>query len=308
MDLAALRLFAAVAHEGGISAAAKKVHRVPSNVTTRIKQLEASLGTDLFVRRNRRLFLAPAGELLLEYAERLLDLSEEAKAAVQSDAPRGVLRIGTLESTAASRLPPLLSHYHEKYPRVRLELTTGTADALLEAVLDRTVDAAFIADCAASEQVEVLPVFPERLVIIAPRSHPPIRRAQDVHADTIIGFPAGCAYRRHLQAWLASGGVVPDRALDLSSYHAIVACVASGSGIAIAPQSVLQTIADSSVVATYALPKKKPVITSFVRRKGEASRALHAFEAEVIAWKKSAGRAARSRRGRASGGRRASEP
>ena len=295
MDLAALRLFAAVAHEGGISAAAKKVHRVPSNVTTRIKQLEASLGTDLFVRRNRRLFLAPAGELLLQYAERLLDLSDEAKAAVVSDVPRGVLRIGTLESTAASRLPPLLSHYHEKYPGVRLELSTGTADAMLEAVLNRKVEAAFVADCSASDQVELLPAFAERLVIIAPRSHPPIRRAQDVRADTIIGFPTGCAYRRHLQAWLASGAVVPDRTLDLSSYHAIVACVASGSGIAIAPQSVLQTIADASSVAVYALPEKQPVITSLVWRKGETSRALQAFSAVVAAWTKGRPAAAKRR-------------
>ena len=105
MDFSSLQLFKAVADEGGISAAAKKLHRVPSNVTTRIQQLEASLGTALFVRKNRRLFLSPAGELFLSYVEQLLELAEQARAAVAGDEPRGVLRIGTLESTAASRLP-----------------------------------------------------------------------------------------------------------------------------------------------------------------------------------------------------------
>ena len=291
MDFATLQVFKAVADEGGISAAAKKLHRVQSNVTTRIQQLEASLGAKLFVREKRRLFLSPAGELYLKYVEQLLEISAQARAAVTGDAPRGVFRIGTLQSTAASRLPPLLSRYHGKYPAVRVELTTGTEDALVEAVLSREVEAAFVADCAGVSQVERMPAFTEELVIIAPRSHPKIRRAEDVRSDTIIGFPSGCAYRRHLQAWLATGGIVPDKALDLSSYHAIVACVASGSGIALAPRSVLETIRGTEAISIYALAKKSPVTTFLVWRKGETSLALKALQAELAEPRKSGRRA-----------------
>jgi DNA-binding transcriptional LysR family regulator len=281
MDFAALRVFKAVVDEGGISPAAKKLHRVQSNVTTRIQQLEASLGTKLFIREKRRLFLSPAGELYFKYAEQLLELSEQARAAVTGDAPRGVFRMGTLESTAASRLPQLLSRYHRKYPAVRVELMTGTADALIDAVLSRKVEAAFVADCTAADQLQLMPVFAEELVLIAPRSHPKIRSARDVRSDTIISFPSGCAYRRHLQAWLATGGIVPDKTLDLGSYHAIVACVASGSGIALAPRSVLNTIRGAEAVAIYPLSGKKPVMTSLVWRKGETSPALKALQAEL---------------------------
>ena len=119
MDFAALRVFKAVVDEGGISSAARKLHRVQSNVTTRIQQLEGSLGAQLFVREGRRLFLSPAGEVFLAYTEEMLRIAEQARHAVLGDAPRGVLRVGTLESTAASRLPPLLSRYHQKYPAVR---------------------------------------------------------------------------------------------------------------------------------------------------------------------------------------------
>jgi len=295
MDFAALQVFKAVVDEGGISAAAKKLHRVQSNVTTRIQQLEASLGTPLFVRQKRRLHLSPAGELFLSYARQLLDLSHQARAAVQGDAPRGVLRIGTLESTAASRLPPVLSRYHEKYPAVRVELTTGTADALVDAVLARKVEAAFVADCSVADQLELMPVFSEELVVIAPRSHPRIRRPRDVKSDTIISFPSGCAYRRHLQAWLATGGVVPDKVLDLSSYHAIVACVAAGTGIAFAPRAVLDTIRKTEAVTIHPLPDKRPVTTSLVWRKGETSLPLKALQAELTGHGKTASQMKRRR-------------
>src|ERR1700675_909915 len=97
MDFADLQVFKAVVEEGGISPAARKLHRVQSNVSTRIRQLEASLGTPLFVREKRRLFLSPAGKLFLDYVRQLLRISEQARTAIQGDAPRGVLRIGTLE-------------------------------------------------------------------------------------------------------------------------------------------------------------------------------------------------------------------
>src|SRR6185369_4579254 len=109
MDLVELQIFKAVAESGGITKAASRLHSVQSNVTTRIKQLERSLGTRLFHRQNRKLVLSSEGRLLLAYADRLLRLSAEAQAAVRNGAPQGQLRIGSLESTAATRLPPLLA-------------------------------------------------------------------------------------------------------------------------------------------------------------------------------------------------------
>jgi len=128
MDLSDLIIFKAVADEGGILRAAKRLHRVQSNVTKRIKQLEESLGVQLFFRQKQRLFLSPSGELLLNYADRLLRLAEEAKGAVTSAIPRGVLRLGALESTAASRLPKIFCEFHRRFPEVRIELKTATND------------------------------------------------------------------------------------------------------------------------------------------------------------------------------------
>ena len=284
MDFASLQVFKAVADERGINPAARKLHRVQSNVTTRIQQLEASLGAKLFVREKRRLHLSPAGEVFLQYAEQMLRLSEQARDAVLGDAPRGVLRIGTLESTAASRLPPLLSGYHRKHPSVRVELVTATTDALVDAVLARRLEAAFVADCRASVRLDAQPAFDEELVVVAPRAHPPIRRGGDVRTDTLIVFPDGCAYRRRLQAWLGADEVVADKVLELASYHAIVACVAAGTGIGIVPRSVLRTMRRNAAVAVHPLGAARGAsTTSLVWRKGELSRPLAALKEEIAA-------------------------
>jgi DNA-binding transcriptional LysR family regulator len=168
-----------------------------------------------------------------------------------------------------------------------VELTTGTTDALVDAVVSRKVEAAFVANYAGADQLESLPAFIEELVVVAPRSHPKIRSAEDVRTDTIISFPYGCAYRRLLQGWLASGGLAPERILELGSYHAIVACVASGTGIAIVPRSVLAVTSAAAGVEAYPITiKKGGITTSLVWRKGEVSLPLKVLREEVVEGKK----------------------
>ena len=271
MDFVDLQVFKCVVDEGGIIKAARKLHRVPSSVTTRVKQLETSLGVTLFHRNRQRLHLSPTGELLLAYAERLIQLSDEARAVVSGGTPQGVLKLGALESTTASRLPRILADFHRRYPEVRLELTTGTNDDLVNKVADRRLDAAFIAEAPAARALQHIPVFSERLIVISGSDHAPIRRARDVDGASLIAFPEGCAYRRVLQRWLGRDSLATLRVLELGSYHAIVACVASGTGIALVPESVLDTMPDTHVLR-HAIPKAQANITTpLVWRHGEIS-------------------------------------
>ena len=281
MELEDLAIFRTVVHEGGILKAARKLHRVPSNVSTRIRQLESSLGTELFHRDRQRLVVSQSGHRLLDYAEQLLRLSAEAKAAVSGAAPGGVLRIGALESTTASRLPAVLAAFHRRYPDVHVELSTGTNDALVAALAARRVDAAFVAEAPHDAAVEAMPLFRERLVLISPAGHAPVRRAQDVAADTVIAFPNGCAYRRVLIRWLGDRRIAAMRVLDLGSYHAIVACVAAGAGVALVPEAVLATL-KSPPVERHPLPAvHAQVTTPLIWRAGEVPAALAALHAEL---------------------------
>ena len=282
MDLTALKIFKTVVDQGGVTRAAAALHRVQSNVTTRVKQLELALGAKLFHRQGRRLVLSPEGKVLLGYAERLLSLSSEARAALKGHALHGTLKIGALESTAATRLPPVLARYHRRYPAVRLELVTGTSGALVDRVVREEIDAAFVAEPFPARNLETRHVFTEELVLITPKGHRPVRGAKDIGQPTILAFATGCSYRRRLEAWLGRSSMVAERVMEYGSYHAITACVAAGSGIAVVPKSVLAVVGAESQVAVHALPAQVArARTMLVWRRGHPSAALGALREEL---------------------------
>ncbi|BBU31872.1 LysR family transcriptional regulator [Burkholderia sp. THE68] len=287
MDLAALTIFRAVVRENGVTRAALKLNRVQSNVTTRIRQLEETLGTDLFIRDGRRLVLTPAGETLLPYAERLLALAEEARHAVSENRPHGRLRLGTMESTAASRLPRVLATYHQRWPEVTLELATGVTRALIDSVRTFEVDAAVMArpiepEALPAEQFESVPVFEEELALVTPRGRHPAAMASEATGLTLVAFERGCAYRSYAMRWYEQRKIRPARVLELGSYHAIVACVAAGAGVAVAPRSVLALARLDDEVDLHPMGELGRVDTLLVWRKGHASAALDALRSLLV--------------------------
>src|SRR5438105_4887072 len=208
IDLASLESFHAVVQEGGIVRAAGKLGRVQSNVTTRIKQLEEKLGLALFRRQGRSLVLSPEGELLLSYAQRLFRLADEAENELRAGKPMGVFRIGSLESTAGSRLAPILSRFHKLYPGVVVELVTGTTGALVQRVRNFEIEGAFVSMPFTAPGVQARKVFEEELVLITAKGHTAIRRATDLAGMTLIAFPSGCSYRKQLEDWLGASAVM----------------------------------------------------------------------------------------------------
>jgi DNA-binding transcriptional LysR family regulator len=277
MDLSDLRIFTTVVRAGGVTRAAERLHRVQSNVTTRIRQLEQDLGVALFIRDGRRLHLAPSGQLLLGYADQLLAMADEARDAVQDARPRGVLRLGAMESTAAVRLPSVLASFHRRYPAVRLELRTGNPHQLATAVLAGELDAALVAEPIADAPFDKQSVFIEELVIVAPSGHPPIGKTADV-PRTMIAFENGCPHRKRLEEWYAKRGEMPERTIELGSYHATLGCVAAGMGVALLPKSVLSTFPERKQLSVHALPAgENRAATVLIWRKGATSPKLQAL-------------------------------
>jgi len=278
MDLAALEIFRAVVEEGGITRAATRLHRVQSNVTTRIRQLEQSLGVDLFVRDGKRLVLTPAGQTLFDYARRMLQLADEARHAVLPVRPSGRLRIASMESTAASRLPPVLAAYHQSWPDVQLELVTCPTRQALDALLRFEADCAFVAEPVNDPNLASVPVFQEELVIIAHDGHRPIRSPADLEKATLLAFEPGCNYRARMEAWVGpSADALPLRVMELGSYHTIVACVAAGIGVGIVPRSVLALYRDLPRISLHSLGEAGRVRTLLAWHPAMASPALTAL-------------------------------
>jgi DNA-binding transcriptional LysR family regulator len=131
--------------------------------------------------------------------------------------------------------------------------------------------------------VEQADAFAERLVLITAASHRAVLRPRDVADDTVIAFPTGCAYRRILERWLGDRNLATVRVMELSSYHAIVACVGAGTGIAIIPESVLDTV-QCATVARHRMPKLLgKVVTPLIWRSAEPLPAVLALTAMLSA-------------------------
>lgn len=274
LDLESVAIFRAVVEEGGVIRAANKLHRVPSNVTTRIRQLEAHLGVQLFRRQGRSLGLTGEGQTLLHYSERLLRLAEEAVNELRTGKPHGAFRLGSLESTAGSRLAPILSRFHEAHPGVVVELVTGTTGALVQRVLNFDLEAAFVSEPFAAEGLESLVVFHEDLVLITSNTIAHIGSPRDLGRATVIAFTHGCSYRRRLEEWLGDGNVVADRTLEFGSYQGIIACVAAGTGFALIPRSVLESLEATAKVRAHKLPARIASNRTHLVWRGQPSRAL----------------------------------
>lgn len=253
MDLSDLRMFRAVAETGGVTKAAARLHRVPSNVTARIKKLESDLEVELFARAGKRMQLSPKGKVLLDYANRLLGLADEARQAMHDSTPRGVLRLGAMESTAAIRLPSLLGEFRATYPDISIQLATGAPRPLTNKVLEGSLDAALVAEPVSETALDRVLAFVERLVLIGPGDHAPIRSPSDLREGTLLAFEPDCPHRQRLEAWCARSQWAPRQIIEVGSYHAILGCCAAGMGVALIPAAVLDTYSERARLSVHPL-------------------------------------------------------
>ncbi|HAT1644266.1 TPA: LysR family transcriptional regulator [Raoultella planticola] len=267
MNHATLLIFKIVAEEQSITRAAKKLGRVQSNITTRIQQLEEELDVELFVRGNKKMVLSSAGQQFLDYALRILSLGEEAKQALHPTSPVGRLRLGAMEATAASRLIHLLPQFRAICPQVELTLHTQPTQQLTDLVQRAVLDCALVSLPVTAEgelvrptDIEAIPAFDEQLMLVSPTGPADIRLA---------AFPRGCSYRAIGEAFFASDTRIEIQ--DVGSYHAMIACIASGGYRGILPQSVIDilTLPDNCRIQPL-----MPVQTQLIWRRESMSPAL----------------------------------
>jgi DNA-binding transcriptional LysR family regulator len=280
MDAAQLRMFEAVARHGGMNRAAAELNTVQSNVTARIRLLEEEFGTPLFRRHSRGVALTAAGQRLLPYAVRVRQLLTEARRAVEDDGtPRGPLTVGSLETTAALRLAPLLSAYVAAWPEVDLVLRTGTTCELIEEVLERRVQGAFVCAPVSHPELEEDIFFDEELVLLSAPAVTSLDQLLDQRELKIVVLRAGCSYRQRLEDILARRGVIGLRRLEFGTLEAILSCVAAGLGATLLPRSLLAVAGRGRRLAVHRLPAAEATVqTLFVRRRDDhVGSALAAF-------------------------------
>lgn len=266
MDIWGLKIFKTVAEEGSISKAALKLNCVQSNVTARVRQLEEELGVKLFYRKSRGVELTAKGEILIDYATDAVQLLDNALLAVSdNEFIRGPLSIGTMESTAAVRLPSFFSLYHKNYPEVELRIDTGSTEELVKKVLNYKLDAAFVAGPIDHVHIEQHHAFDEQLVVITEKK---IKSLSKLDRPTFMVFRRGCSYRSVLETWARETGIIPKKVMELGTLEGILGFVNAGMGITLFPYSVVSNLRWENSVRVHSISKKLGEIpTVFIYRK-----------------------------------------
>jgi DNA-binding transcriptional LysR family regulator len=280
MDAGDLRIFEAVARLGGMSRAAAELNTVQSNVTAHIRLLETELAVPLFRRHCRGVTLTPAGRALLPYAIRIGRLLQDARHAVIDDGKlRGLLTVGSLESTAAVRLSPILTAYADANPEVDLILRTGTTCELIADVLEHRLEGAFVCGPVAHPDLEEELMFCEELVVVTPRSVRSLDELVRREKLKIVVLRAGCSYRQRLEAVFAKRHIAGLRRLEFGTLDGILACVAGGFGVTLMPRTLVAPALRAGRLAIHELPRSEAEAeTVFIRRRDNvASRALLAL-------------------------------
>jgi LysR family transcriptional regulator, cell division regulator len=269
MDLTDLATFETVARVGAIGRAAKLLNTVQSNVTARVRLLERELGTPLFNRHSRGVTLTSAGRQLLPFAVEAGRLVAEARRAVEDGPePKGSLRIGSLETTAALRLPPILTRYCSAYPKVDLSVYTGTSASLVADVLEHRLDAAFVAGPVNHPDLVEDRIVTEELVLATP---PALTDPAKIDAATKgIVFRIGCTYRRCLERLMEERGIRGMRLLEFGTLDGILGCVGAGLGISLLPKAVVEPLAQAGRVRMHALPPDQAKVDTVLVRRADA--------------------------------------
>ena len=285
MELSDIKTFAAVARAGGITRAAEELNTVQSNVTQRVKALEAEIGTPLFERHSRGMTLTGAGKRLLPYAQRMAALSREAVLAARDDGePKGPLAIGSMETTAAVRLPSLLADFHRSFPAVRLSLRTATTADLVAGVLEGTLDSTFVAGPIAHADLTTTSAFREELVLVSARrwsSLAELRAGTPESGPTALVFRTGCTYRQRLEQVFVEFGWPSAARFELGTLDGMIGCVAADMGVTLLPRTVVERSAMNGSVSIHPLSTSHArVETLFIQRSaGHQYSALQGFAA-----------------------------
>lgn len=254
MEIRHLKTFKAVATLLSFNKAAKELHYAQSSVSAQIKALEGELEVRLFDRLGRGIALTAAGEQLLPYAQKMVDLSEETLADISgSTTPRGHLTIRVPESMAVSRLPKVIGRFHSQFPKVRLTFTTCAHEGLQEDLRKGVTDLAFLlTEGIRAGDLATKIIGYEKILMVAAPHHPLAGRsgvtAEDVAGQCLLFSKADCSYRRIFEETLKRQGLPITETVTFQSVAALKACLLAGLGITILPESsVSQEIAQGKL-------------------------------------------------------------
>ncbi|MES9923970.1 MAG: LysR substrate-binding domain-containing protein [Candidatus Thiodiazotropha endolucinida] len=263
LDIDLLRSLVAIADHGGFSQAAKRLHRTQSAISLQMKRLEESSGTALFLKSGRRRILTESGELLLNYARRILDLNDEAASLLRPDPLQGHLRLGVAQDFADRGLAAILAQFTRSHPAVRLDVQIDTSSRLVAAIHAEQLDMA-VAFQSPGDEGECLGLIPIQWILPEPFLWQPSQ------VLPLVVFAPPCLFRSRMIGALDQAGIPWRVAYTSPSLPGILAAVEAGLGV------TARLAVKGSEKSP--LPALKPVELTLYRNSFHSSDALSALD------------------------------
>jgi LysR family transcriptional regulator for metE and metH len=255
LEMRHLRLVEAIAEEGGVTRAGRRLHLSQSALSHQLRDAEARLGAALFGRVGKRMVLTAAGERVLQLARRVLPDVVGVEAGLRRDATRGsgVLRLATQCNTVYHWLPSRLRLFHQRWPDVELEVI-GVEDDPLPALLDGRIDLAVVFRAGPQPRLTLRPLFRDELVVVMAPGHRlaarPFVGARDFAEERVIVYSMPREANALFAELLIPAGVAPARVVQIQLTEAIVELVAAGLAVSVLPRwAVAQPVARGTLVA-----------------------------------------------------------
>jgi DNA-binding transcriptional LysR family regulator len=243
MDFRQLEMFVAVAENLSFTLAGEHLRVAQSAISRKIKLLEDELGEPLFKRVSRRVYLTPAGEVMLRYARRIFQDLRNAQLEVSelSSMNRGVVRIGSGMTACMYLLPPVLEKFRTRFPNIETKVTTGSAEAMLGLIRSHQIDLGVLTLPVPAADLRVIPFTTEKMVVVTSPRHPTLARrrslkARELAEHPLILFSRGAATRTLLEDFFARAGIHPRIAMESESVATIKPLVQIDLGVSILPQ------------------------------------------------------------------------
>ena len=285
MELTQLEFFLMVVAEGSFSKAAVRVYRTQPAVSIAIRRLEEEIGAPLFDRSQKAPTLTDAGELVYDYAQRILALRDQAHNVVAElrALQRGRVRIGANESTSLYILPQLILEYREQHPNVKVEIFRHVSERLPREVLDRNVDFALLAFEPVDSDLESFTILQDALVLIMSPDHPLAKREsvkiKELGTESFLAHNVQTASRHKVVETFAQHHTPLNITLELATVETIKRFVQLKVGLAFVPHMCVSEELERGTLATIPVQGLSYVRTLWVthRRQMTFSHAAAAF-------------------------------
>ena len=232
MDSNLLKIFLCVTNNKSISIAALELGFAQSNITTKIKQLEKSIGYALFHRIPKGVKLTHEGEKLYPYAVEIIKKLEEAVSKVRNRNCQEVLRIGSTQTNAPVRLLPFAKKLKIDYEAMKLEIFTDTTPYVVNALLDYRVDVAFVSGNPHHKDIIILQEFTEDIYLIESKN--------ESSDNCILGYKDSCAYFTYLYSLYRKQSNQSFKTTTFENFETILGCVEMGMGKSLVPLSIIK--------------------------------------------------------------------